>query len=113
MPLPLLGPHLLHVLQHHVAVLVEGFHTAQELFVVAAVDEHLGVVLDRLGEHGEWPCVKLLLLPLLQLLWCHILPWGLSRRLMVVVVVATLSSHYRLLCVALAFHREPSPLFNK
>lgn len=41
-----LGPHLLHILQHHVAVPVEGLYAAQELLVVAAVDEHLGVVLD-------------------------------------------------------------------
>lgn len=67
-----LSPHLLHVLQHHVAVPVKGLHAAQELLVVAAVDEHLGVVLDRLCEHGQRPRVKLLLLPLLQLLWRHL-----------------------------------------
>ena len=63
-----LGPHLLHVLQHHVAVPVEGLRTAQQLLLVAAVDEHLGVVRDRLREHGEWTHVTLFLLPLLQLL---------------------------------------------
>lgn len=51
---------------------VEGLHTAQELLVVTAVDEHLSVVFDWLREHGEWPRVKLLLLPLLQLLWGHL-----------------------------------------
>ena len=49
--------------------LVEGLHVAQELLVVAA--EHLGVVLDRLGEHGEWPRVKLLPLPLRRLCRGH------------------------------------------
>lgn len=43
---------------------------AQELLVAAV--EHLGVVLDPLGEHGEWPCVKLLLLPLLRLRRGHL-----------------------------------------
>ena len=66
-----LGPHLLHFLQHHVAVPIKGLHTAQEL-LVAAIDEHLGVVLDQLCEHGEWTHVKLLLLPLLQLLQGHL-----------------------------------------
>lgn len=46
-----LRPHLFHVLQHHVAVAIEGFYPAQQLLVVAAVDEHLGVVLHGLREH--------------------------------------------------------------
>ncbi len=36
-----LCPHLLDLLQHHVAVPVEGLHPAQQLLVVAAVDEDL------------------------------------------------------------------------
>lgn len=65
-----LGPHLLHILQHHVAVPVEG--RAHEFHVVVVVDEHLGVVLNGLCEHGEGVRVKLLLLPFLQLLQGHL-----------------------------------------
>lgn len=46
-----LSPHLLHIFQHHVAVPVKGLHPAQQLLVVATVNEHLRVVLDRLREH--------------------------------------------------------------
>lgn len=53
---------------------VGGLHSVQELPVVAAVDGHRGLVLDRLREHGEWPQVNLLLLPRLQLLWDHLTP---------------------------------------
>ena len=41
--LGLLGPHLLHVLQNHVAVSVKGLDTGQELAVVSAGDQDLGV----------------------------------------------------------------------
>lgn len=41
--LGLLSPHLLHVLQHHVAVSVKGLDTGQQLAVVAAGDQDLGV----------------------------------------------------------------------
>ena len=41
--LGLLGPHILHVLQHHVAVSVKGLDTGQELAVVPARDQDLGV----------------------------------------------------------------------
>lgn len=51
---------------------VEGFHSTQELLVVAAVDEDLRVVLDGLCEDGERPGVELLLLALLQLLGGHL-----------------------------------------
>jgi hypothetical protein len=34
-------PHLLYVLEHEVAVAVEGLDTRQELVVIPAVDEHL------------------------------------------------------------------------
>lgn len=33
-----LGPHLIHILQRHVAVPVNRLHMAQELFVVVTVD---------------------------------------------------------------------------
>lgn len=51
---------------------VEGLDSSEELLVVAAVDEDLCVVLDGLGEHGQWARVELLLLPLLELLWSHL-----------------------------------------
>jgi len=41
--LGLLGPHLLHVLEHHVAVSVKCLDTGQQLAVVAAGDQDLGV----------------------------------------------------------------------
>lgn len=54
-----LGPHLLHVLQHHVAMPVEGLHAGQELAVVTARDEDLIVAAyrcleDREGAGGEF-----------------------------------------------------------
>lgn len=42
-----LRPHLLDVLEHHIAVAIEGLDARQQLAVVAARDEHLGV-----GTHG-------------------------------------------------------------
>ena len=41
--LGLLGPHLLHVLEDHVAVSVKGLDTGEELAVVTARDQDLGV----------------------------------------------------------------------
>jgi len=41
----------LHVLEHHVAVSIKGLDAAQQLLVVAAVDEHLGVILHTQREH--------------------------------------------------------------
>lgn len=41
--LGLLGPHLLDVLQDHVAVAVKGLDTGEELAVVPAGDQDLGV----------------------------------------------------------------------
>ena len=43
-----LRPHLLDVLEHHVAVPVKGFHAPKQLLVVPAVDEHLRIALDAL-----------------------------------------------------------------
>lgn len=53
-----LHPHLLHILQHHVAVSIEGLDTRQQLAVVAHTDEHLvvrahGGLEDRQGAVGE------------------------------------------------------------
>ena len=56
-----LSPHLLHALQHHVAVSVESFHSAQKLLVVPAVNEHLGVVLHGICQNPEKDVQKLLL----------------------------------------------------
>lgn len=42
-PLGLLRPHLLHVLQHHVAVTVKRLDPREELAVVPARDQNLGV----------------------------------------------------------------------
>jgi len=39
-----LRPHLLDILQHHVAMPVECFHTREKLAVVAGADEDLGVL---------------------------------------------------------------------
>ena len=41
--LGLLGPHLLHVLENHVAVSVKGLDTGQQLAVVTAGDQDLSV----------------------------------------------------------------------
>ncbi len=38
-----LGPHLLDILQHHVAVAVKGLDASEELAVVATRDEDLSV----------------------------------------------------------------------
>lgn len=42
-----LGPHLLHILEHHIAVTVEGLDPREELLVIAARDQDL-----RLRSHG-------------------------------------------------------------
>ena len=41
-----LRPHLLHVLQHHVGVAVEGLDAREQFAVVAARDQDLGVRAD-------------------------------------------------------------------
>ena len=75
-----LGPHLLDAFQDHVAVAIEGLNAAEKLLVVPAVDQDLGVVLDRVGEDGQRACVEFFLLGLLQLLRGH-LGLGLRRHL--------------------------------
>jgi hypothetical protein len=56
--LGLLGPHLLYVLQHHVAVSVKSLDTGQQLPVITAGDQDLGVcagsgLQKREGAGGE------------------------------------------------------------
>lgn len=48
-----LRPHFLHILQHHITVPVKSFDTGQQLAVVAAGDEYLGVGSDGRLEDGE------------------------------------------------------------
>jgi hypothetical protein len=67
-----LRPHLLDSFQNEVAVPVESLDPAEELLVVPAVDEDLGVVLDRVGENLQRTGVKLFLLLGLHLLWSHV-----------------------------------------
>ena len=75
-----LRPHLLHALQDHVEVSVEGLHPRQELPVVPAAHENLRVRLHGRREKGERSRLELLFLLLLELLQVH---W---RRHRVVVV---------------------------
>ena len=56
-----LGPHLLDILQDHVAVPVECLHPRQQLPVVPYRDQDLGVASDggledREGPRGEFIC---------------------------------------------------------
>ena len=62
-----------------IAVPVGGLHRVQELLLAAALMGTGVGALDRLCEHGEWPWVNLLLLPLLQLLWDHLIPGLLEK----------------------------------
>jgi hypothetical protein len=48
-----LAPHLLHVLQHHVAVAVESLDAREQFAVVARRDQDLGVVAHGRLEEGE------------------------------------------------------------
>ena len=80
------SPHLLDPLQHHVAVPVKSLHSAQQLLVVPetcyaktslktalpAVDQDLGVVLDRVGEDPEGTGGELLLFLRLTLFGGHV-----------------------------------------
>jgi len=56
---PPLRPHLLDILQHHVAMAVEGFDAGEQLAVVATGDQDLGVgagggLEDGKGAGGEF-----------------------------------------------------------
>lgn len=59
--LRLLGPHLLHVLENHVAVTVERLDTGEELAVVAAGNQDLGVVAGSGLQQRQRTCGKLML----------------------------------------------------
>lgn len=48
-----LGPHLLYVLEDHVAVAVKGLDARQQLAVIADRDEDLGVAADGGLEDGQ------------------------------------------------------------
>jgi len=49
-----LAPHLLHVLQNHVAVAIEGLDAREQFAVVAGGNEDLGVVAHGGLEEREW-----------------------------------------------------------
>ena len=53
-----LGPHLLDTFEDHVAVSVKCLNSSQQLFVIPAVDEDLGVLLDAVGEDTEGGFLK-------------------------------------------------------
>lgn len=57
-------PHFLHILQHHVAMSVEGLDTCEQLAVVAAGNQDLGVRADGSLEDGERAGGELVLLEL-------------------------------------------------
>ena len=65
--LRILRPHLLDIFQHHIAVSVESLDPSEQLVIVAAIDQHLRVVLDALHQHRERTSLKLLLLILVLL----------------------------------------------
>ena len=50
----LLRPHLLHILQHHVAVSIKCFDPGEQLSIVAARDENLCVCSAGGLKDGEW-----------------------------------------------------------
>lgn len=76
-----LRPHFLHVLQHHVAMSVEGLHSRQQLVIISAIYQHLEkkqkrfkpliqiisvhfylcVLFDTLHEHRQRTSLKFLL----------------------------------------------------
>lgn len=57
-----LRPHLLHILQHHIAVSIEGLDARQQLAVVAARDQDLGVRAHGCLEDGQRTAGELVLL---------------------------------------------------
>lgn len=59
-----LCPHLLRVLQNHVAVSVEGLDAGEQFAVVAAGDQDLGAVADGSLQDGEGSGGELVLLHL-------------------------------------------------
>lgn len=57
-----LRPHLLHILQHHIAMPIERLDAGEELAVVAARDQDLGVRAHSGLEDGERAASELMLL---------------------------------------------------
>lgn len=62
-----LCPHLLDILQHHVAVAIESLDTREQLAVVAARDQNLGVRSHGRLEDGEGARGELMLFELRDL----------------------------------------------
>lgn len=58
--------------KHSLGIPVKSFDSSKKLFVVAAVNQDLRVVFDRLCEHRQWTSVELLFLSFLELLWGHL-----------------------------------------
>ena len=56
------GPHLLDIFQHHVAVAIEGLDSSEQLSVVAAGYQDLGVVADGSLQDGKRAGGELMLL---------------------------------------------------
>jgi len=48
-----LGPHLSHILQHHVHVPVKGLYSSEHFPIVSAVHQHLAVVPAALLQHAQ------------------------------------------------------------
>jgi len=67
-----LGPHLLDILQDHVAMAVEGLDARQQLAVVAARDQHLRVRAHGRLQDGQRARGELVLLQLRDLEFCEI-----------------------------------------
>lgn len=67
---------------------VESLHPTKELLVIAAIDEDLSVVLDRLRQYGEGSSLEFLFLSLSQLLRAHFRFRLVRRHLEVVVEVS-------------------------
>merc|ERR1719265_486081 len=70
-----LRPHLTHVLQDHVRVTVKCLDTCQNLPIVAAIDEHLRVVLHTLLQYRQGTYIEIVLL--LRLVVGHGAGWRL------------------------------------
>lgn len=60
-------PVLLYVLEHHVAVTIKGFDLSEQLSIVSAVDQNLGICLDALGEYRKRTGIELLILEFVSL----------------------------------------------
>ena len=63
-----LSPHLKDGLEDHVHVPIERLDISEQLAIVAAIDQHLAIGLDRLSEQGQRTLVKYLLIRRMLLL---------------------------------------------